>query len=116
MVAGRIDASPGQLAGIYLLRLPNCGDKRDLAEFEAERLARTIRHALDAGLTVPRTARELQLGVTPPARPGDFLIITRTTRQLGIYARKLQEYRIPFQMTGGAAWEVVGAFSVDSGS
>ncbi|MBY0524625.1 MAG: UvrD-helicase domain-containing protein [Gemmataceae bacterium] len=107
MAASRTDLV-GDLQGVYLLRSPaHLGEKGSIAAHEADLIARTIRRALDEGLTVPRTTRELQRGVPAQAQPGDFLIVTRTTKQLARFARVFQEYRIPCQVTGGSAWDEV---------
>jgi len=66
-------------------------------------VARSIRHAIDAARTVPRSRKELEQKVRPASQPGDFLIITRNTTNLSLYARKLQELGVPHQVTGGTA-------------
>ncbi|MGD8320391.1 MAG: UvrD-helicase domain-containing protein [Gemmatimonadota bacterium] len=55
-----------------------------VAEDDAGRLATWIRDRLDAG----------------ERRPEDFLILTRYTRSLSIYARALEAHGIPLQVTG----------------
>lgn len=44
--------------------------------------------------------REIQSG---RAAPGDFLIVTYLTRNLNLYAKMLEKYQIPCQVTGGDA-------------
>ena len=113
---GREDAFDGELSGVLRIDIPKDdqpGDKAyskidDAVQYEADRIARTIRFACDSGLTAPRSTEQAATGV--PARLGysDFMIITRTTKRLGVYARKLQDYGIPHQITGGSALSKVG--------
>jgi ATP-dependent helicase/nuclease subunit A len=95
---GRVDQLDGKLSGVLGLDIPRDrapGDKaynqmEKAVEYEADRIARTIRSACDTG---------------GPSRPdySDFMIITPKTKRLDVYARKLQEYGIPNQVTGGSA-------------
>ena len=102
--AGRVDGNSGRLTGVYRLPVPaEAGDARGAAEYEADRIARTVRRALDAGWTVARSRRELEEGVAPEVRPSDFLIVTRNRQRMSLYARGLQAYGIPHQVTGGSA-------------
>ena len=99
---GRVGDHTGDLAGIYRLTVPG-KTKGEALEYEATFVARAIRHALDASRTVPRSGKELERNVPTASRPGDFLIITRNTSNLSLYARKLQELGVPHQVTGGTA-------------
>jgi len=81
-------------------------------EFEADLVARTIRHWLDAGLTVPRSPKDIEQGMTPQATPGDFLIVTWRKLHLALFAHKLQELGIPNQVTGSSALGKVGEASL----
>jgi ATP-dependent helicase/nuclease subunit A len=99
---GRVGDHCGDLAGLYQLTVPG-KTKGEALEYEAAFVARTIRHALDAPLTVPRSRKELERKVSTASRPGDFLIVTRNTSNLSLYARKLQELGVPHQVTGGTA-------------
>ena len=92
----------GDLAGIYRLLVPG-KTKGEALEHEATLVARAIRHALDAPRTVPRSRKELDRKVPAVSRPGDFLIVTRNTSNLSLYARKLQELGVPHQVSGGTA-------------
>ena len=89
---GRVAGKTGQLEGVYLLSIPEgCSKTEEAVEYEADFIARTIRHAMDAGMTVARTERELAEGKSEEAGPGDFMIVTYRRRHLSLYARKLQE-------------------------
>ena len=104
MLIGRQGDGDGQLSGVGRLTVPReHGQAAAVVEHEADRIARYIRHALDTGLTLPRTTKELQQGVPAAAQPGDFLIVTRQKWNLAVFARKLQELEIPHQVTGSSA-------------
>jgi ATP-dependent helicase/nuclease subunit A len=104
----------GTLSGVFRLMV----SKGDADDYEAETVARLIRHACDGGMTVARTQEQLEdrkraldPGDTAHLDPGelqavdyaDFLIIARNTTHLARYARKLQAYGIPHRVTGGSA-------------
>ncbi|MFO0905739.1 MAG: UvrD-helicase domain-containing protein [Pirellulales bacterium] len=104
MLIGRSGGSSGHLAGINTLTIPQeHGNASSVVDFEADRIARFIRHAIDAKSTVPRTEEELKRGTPLEARPGDFLIVARNKWNLARYAQKLQELGVPHQVTGGSA-------------
>ena len=103
--AGRTGTGAGDLVGVRALRIPKepAGNKESAIACEADMIARTIRHSLDAGLTVARTRQEIDAGIPPEVSPGDFLIVSPRREHLSAYAAKLQEFGIPHQVTGGAA-------------
>jgi ATP-dependent helicase/nuclease subunit A len=104
MQIGRTAETAAQFKGLHVLRVPDTHGNKDLSlEFESDFVARTIRQALDNGVVLPRTQKELDRGVPATAQPGDFLIVTRMKKQLALYARKLGELGIPHQVTGGSA-------------
>lgn len=101
---GRIDGNSAQLAGIYVLSIPEgLSRKEEAVPYESDRIARTIRHALDSGMTVSRTRRQIDTGLSEEVVPSDFMIVTWKTEHLSMYARTLQEYGIPHQATGSSA-------------
>jgi ATP-dependent helicase/nuclease subunit A len=55
---------------------------------DADAIARFIRGELDVGRR----------------QPGDFLILSKIRRDLGVYARALEAYRIPVDVSGGGAF------------
>ncbi len=113
LLPGRQEGKSGELVGVYRLEVPeDFKNQEAIAEYEAERIARTIRKVLDTGMTIPRTRREITDGIDPRATPGDFLIVTRTKKRLPVYARKLQEYGIPHEVTGGSALSQVQELSL----
>ncbi len=100
---GRPDEDSGSFSGVTPLRIPEGLNMDDSVACEADRIARTIRCALDRGLTVARTARQLEQGASENVDPSDFMIVTRRNRNLGVYARALQKYGIPHRVSGGSA-------------
>ncbi len=82
---GRPGGNEGELTGLYALSIPEEYSNADQAiEYEADRIARTIRAAIDSGMT-----------------PDDFMIVTYKRKHLSQYARKLQDLGIPNQVSGG---------------
>ena len=71
---------------------------RQVAEPDAETIADYIERAIDrdAPLLASETGEVLAEG-----EPGDFMILTRNTQQLAIYARALSVRGIPYTLTGG---------------
>jgi len=70
------------------------------AEEEARQLAAFIRAAVDGGMKVPRTAEEAAAGRDARCTPGDFLIVARERRHLGLYAAALYAAGLPVDVTG----------------
>jgi ATP-dependent helicase/nuclease subunit A len=97
---GRIDERAGDLAGLFTLKATGA-NKEEILVNESQVVARILRHALDAGRLVPRSAREHDQ--PDAAQPGDFLIVTRNTASLSRYAGALQALGVPHQVTGGTA-------------
>ena len=95
----------GTLKGIYSLTIPkDCDNKEKVLNYEADRIARIIRQALDdPNITIPRVKQEIEQGKTAKPDPSDFLIINRNKSLLSFYAGKLEEYGIPTRVTGGSA-------------
>ena len=101
---GRTGETGGDLAGVHSLTVPGeCSNKAMVVEYETDRVARTIRHAVDTGATVPRSAREVRGGRPAHVDYDDFMILTRKLENLGRYSRSLREYGIPHTVTGGSA-------------
>jgi ATP-dependent helicase/nuclease subunit A len=106
--SGRREPPPGPaegggawLSGLRVLRFVRAGTAGGIwAETEAAEIARFIRGAIDAGVKVPRTVAETDAGIGAACRPGDFLIIPRERRHLGIYAAALHAVGLPVDVTG----------------
>ena len=73
-----------------------------IAELDASAIAAYIRHSLDGSITLARTPDERDEGLTPQPVPGDFLILVRYKKDMALYARALEEYHIPFSLSGGS--------------
>jgi ATP-dependent helicase/nuclease subunit A len=102
LLQGREEGTAGDLCGLYRLHIPDeFTDMEEAKRYEAELIACFIRNALDGGIIMQRSKRELGEGKDGAARPDDFMIITYKTKDLSIYARSLQYYGIPHQVTGG---------------
>ena len=94
-------ASDAWLAGIRGLRFVRAGHGGEAwAEGEARRIAAFIRGAIDSGMAVPRTVDQAAAGLDHRCRPGDFLIVARERRHLGIYAAALHAAGLPVDVTG----------------
>jgi ATP-dependent helicase/nuclease subunit A len=104
--SGRREAPPtggekAWLTGIRTLRFVRSGSAGDAwAEHEAREIAAFIKNAIDAGLAVPRTLDEAARDLTTACRPGDFLIVARERKHLGIYAAALHAAGLPVDVTG----------------
>lgn len=108
LTAGKNDYSRGELNGFQTLDIDESFSKIEKAvEWESDFIARYIRHALDSGMKVSRSSKDIHMGTPEAASPDDFMIVTRTKKYLSIYARALQKYGIPHQVTGGSAMNEV---------
>jgi ATP-dependent helicase/nuclease subunit A len=113
LAKGRTDGNRGTLSGVYVIRIPEeYRNKQAVIEYEADRIARTIRQALDTGATVSRTRQQILDGVPERVSPADFMIVTRTTFSLSAYARRLEACGVPHRVTGGSALNEVGELSL----
>jgi len=102
--SGGRERGPGILQGLFRLQVPGeFSRKEEAIAYEADRIARTIRHHLDMRMSSPGTPRRREGGECGATDPSDFMIITPKTANLAVYARALQEYGIPHRVTGGSA-------------
>jgi ATP-dependent helicase/nuclease subunit A len=101
--SGRVDTAAGDLVGLRTLRVPEDGANNSdaVVACEADWIARTLRGWLDAGRTLPRTAKELVLGKPPQLTPDDVLIVTWRKNNLSRFGDALSLLGIPYQITGG---------------
>lgn len=85
--AARADREPA--FGVRTIEIPDSVAGGDAAaRFDAEVIARFIRAQVDARRRAP----------------GDFLVLTRTRRALPIYTRAIEAFRLPVEVSGGAAF------------
>jgi ATP-dependent helicase/nuclease subunit A len=102
--AAREDSRDGDFSGVRRVEAPpECSNQAAIARWDADRIARTIRAALDDGATVTRSSRDADRGVPPEARPGDFMVVTYRKGRLTEYARALERLGVPHEVTGGGA-------------
>ncbi len=71
---------------------------------DAERIASWIDWALKGNFKVVRNNEKISDGKTEAAEPGDFMILLRYKGHLSIYARALEERGIPYDISGGGAF------------
>ncbi|MEE8384860.1 MAG: UvrD-helicase domain-containing protein, partial [Dehalococcoidia bacterium] len=90
---------PADLSGIWTIPIPAwCKNKHLVMEYEPERIARTIRNLVESEVTV--TGKD---GTARPCAYGDFLVVTMKKEHLSPFSSALDRWRIPHQVTGGAA-------------
>jgi ATP-dependent helicase/nuclease subunit A len=87
-------------AGVRVLDVPDVAWNRvnEIARANADQIARIIRRALDG--TTPRHADRADEPLADGV-PGEFMILTRNTTRLSIFAEALAAHDIPYTMTGG---------------
>ncbi|PKQ27702.1 MAG: hypothetical protein CVT63_06610 [Candidatus Anoxymicrobium japonicum] len=107
---GRAPSQASDLSGIRILPVPSdlCKGNSGAAglEYEADLIARAIASAVSRGATITHPGED----AATPVTPGDFMIIAFNKSALSVYARKLQQYGIPHQVSGGTTlsevWEL----------
>ncbi len=103
MIAARQEASDGEHFGLRKLVIP-AGSSYEQATFEADTIARYIRHAIDSKLTIPRSEKELLVGRPAYVTAKDFLIVSAKKKFLQYARDALQCYGIPCDVAGGNAY------------
>lgn len=110
---GRAEGSRGGLEGLFLLEIPReVGRSEKAISYEADLIARFIRSCMDRGETVSRTSGQLAAGRAEAVDPSDFLIIAHNKKHLSTYAKALQRYGVPGQVTGGTELNEVEELSL----
>jgi ATP-dependent helicase/nuclease subunit A len=96
--------APNDTGGLLKLELsPVTHHKQETIVLEdAARIALFIRTAIDGGLTLTRTPEETEAGISSIPTPTDFMILVRFKAHMAHYARALEEYNIPFSLSGGS--------------
>ena len=112
MLMGRMDEKTGSLCGIKKLTLPDDLTIENATNWEADAIARYIRNAIDTGVTVPRTSRELCLGFGPQVTARDFMIIPSRKKRIHCFKRALERYGIPCEVNGGNALRDISEFAI----
>jgi ATP-dependent helicase/nuclease subunit A len=104
LLPGRGGAEDCNRLEVQVLQVPQeHATNKPALEYEANLVARYIRHALDFGLAVPRSPQALERGAPPGVTAADFMIITRNKKNLTLFAQQLEQLGIPCQVTGGSA-------------
>ncbi len=98
--------SPSTFSGIYKITTPKVSRHAQAAivENDSTRIASWIKHVLSGGIKIDRTEDEKALGLDENPVPSDFLILLRNRKMIPEYARKLEEFGIPFEVAGGDAF------------
>jgi ATP-dependent helicase/nuclease subunit A len=77
--------------------------KEPIAALDSRRLADFVAWALEG-----RLALDDGRGGARPAEPGDFLVLFRYKDRMNIYARRLEERKIPYEIAGSDAFAANG--------
>ena len=77
----------------------------EIAALDAERIASWIDWALRGNFKIVRTEEEKADGKTEVPGPGDFMILLRYKKHLPVYARALEAYGIPYEISGGGGFK-----------
>ena len=78
-------------------------NRTQIAQEDAQRIVSFIARALRGETTLQGRGNEQQALLDSPASPGDFLILTRTNRQLATYIQALEQANIPYDAVGGGS-------------
>ena len=103
---GRTDAAGADSRIQRLLTRDERGDQAP-ATFDAEQVAKFIRQAVDEKWPISRSDSERKRGLPDYVQPGDFILVTRNTKRLTIYAQTLQRFGLPHEVTGGGVLNTV---------
>jgi len=90
--------------GVRVLNIPvEYGNKEEIFVADAELIARYIRWALDGNISLAHPGEQPSVeGVLKP-EPKDFMILLRFKDGMDTYARALEKYGIPLNITGGSS-------------
>lgn len=89
--------------GVKILDIPaDFKRKEEIFEADAESIARYIRFALDGNVKLAYPGDQSKEIVRTP-EANDFMILLRFKDGAAIYARALERYGIPFNITGGSS-------------
>lgn len=97
---------PG-FAGVHKITLPKVkrNKKEEIAKKDAGEIANWIDWACKGNIRLNRTQEEKKRGMEQLAVPGDFMILLRYRENMSLYARALEERDIPFEISGGGAFQ-----------
>lgn len=88
--------------GVYTMQVPKQDFDRqlDIACCDAERMASYIAWACRGNLTITVEKDGNGQALTRPAVPGDFLIMVKHRKYIGLYAAMLERYGLPSETSG----------------
>jgi ATP-dependent helicase/nuclease subunit A len=87
-------------SGVFYLPVDADNNQEAIAAADARNLASWIRHCLDTGLPLSRSGGPGREEVVTSAGPADFMLLVRYKKHISVYARALEEYGIPFTLSG----------------
>jgi ATP-dependent helicase/nuclease subunit A len=76
-----------------------------IAAQDAVRIASWVDWAIRGNFKIVRTEEERADGKSETAGPGDFMILLRYKKHLPVYARALEAYGIPYEISGGGGFK-----------
>jgi len=93
-------------AGVYKITIDKKSRNKQkyIADEDAEKIAGWIKWACEGNVKLARTEEEKMQGKGEKAVPSDFLLLFRYKKLMNIYARKLEEQGIPYEITGSDAF------------
>lgn len=97
---------PAFFSGVYRITTPKVSRNAQarIVENDSLRIALWIKHALAGGIKIERTDKDRALGLDERPVPSDFLILLRNRKMIPEYAKRLEEFGIPFEVAGGNAF------------
>lgn len=93
----------GGVKRISINKVPR-NSQKEIAGLDAERIASWIDWALKGNIEIIRTEEEISEGRTVVPGPEDFMILLRYKEYLPVYARSLEARGIPYEISGGGAF------------
>ncbi|MBT9173385.1 MAG: ATP-dependent helicase/nuclease subunit A [Syntrophomonadaceae bacterium] len=93
-------------SGIFYLPVDAENNQEAIAAADARNIASWIRSCLDNGLPLSRAGGPDREETATPAGPSDFLLLVRYKKHISVYARALEEFSIPFAVSGGGQAEL----------
>jgi ATP-dependent helicase/nuclease subunit A len=92
--------------GIFCLPVDADNNQEAIAAADAGNIASWIRGCLDSGLILSRAGGPDQPETPTPAGHSDFMILVRYKKHISAYARALEEFNIPFTVSGGGQADI----------
>lgn len=104
LMKGRPSAAEAALEGVRQLQIPKEFSKTEkIVNYDSEVIASFINDCLSRRLSVNRCSSGTVYDAAEAVKPDDFLIITPTMKNIGVYNDKLSRYKIPTEVAGGGS-------------